>query len=66
VKQKEDDKTADMLNHESLVEVAKEAINAVFSDTSVSNSQTRESLLELIEEINSALEAMDVDGSFDD
>jgi hypothetical protein len=48
-----------MDGHEELLETAKRAINAVFGDTSVSRGQTRESMKELRDEIDTMLEAMD-------
>jgi hypothetical protein len=39
------------IDHEELVERAKQAINAVFGDTSVDRRQTRESLKDLKDEI---------------
>jgi hypothetical protein len=48
-------------DHETLVEKAKEAINAVFSDQSVSRSTTRESLEDLQSDIEICLDSMDAD-----
>ena len=45
-------------DHDKLVEQAREALIAVFSDTSVSKSTTRESLEELSDEIEALLEAL--------
>jgi hypothetical protein len=41
-----------------LIEAAKEAINAVFSDASVSREQTRRSLIELRDEIEVMLDTL--------
>lgn len=41
-----------------LVQVAKAAINAVFSDTSVSHEETRDSLRDLRDEIDILLDAL--------
>jgi len=54
------------MNHEELVEMAKEVINRVFSDTSVSRSATRTSLEGLKEEIDSCLVAIDEDADEDE
>ena len=45
--------------HENLVEEAKDAILNVFSDKSVPQSITRESLKDLIDEIRLLLETLD-------
>ena len=47
-----------MQHHEDLVEEAKRAINAVFSDDSVSQSETRSSLQDLIGEIEIMLDSL--------
>jgi len=44
--------------HEMLIEQAKEAIDNLFSDTSVSKEQTKEDLEELIEEIQCKIESL--------
>ena len=44
--------------HERLVEAAKAAIDAVFSDTSVKRNKTKESLEELNDWIQEALETL--------
>jgi hypothetical protein len=44
--------------HEQLVEAAKKAINAVFSDDSVDQDTTRESLQELLDELELLQEAL--------
>lgn len=46
------------MTHNELVKEAKEAIEAVFSDTTVPTSKTRESLEELACEIEGNLEAI--------
>lgn len=48
-------------NHDELLEQAKAALNAVFGDRSVGPETTRDSLLELREEIGSMLDALDED-----
>lgn len=50
-----------MKAHEKLVEAAREAIEKVFSDTSVSPEKTDESLRELAEEIDFKLNAIRAD-----
>ena len=50
-----------MKSHHQLVEAAKDAINAVFSDTNVEPDVTRDSLEELREHINENLQALDCD-----
>lgn len=47
-----------MKKHERLVDQAKEAIDAVFSDTSVDKETTRDSLWELAGEIEVKLEGL--------
>ncbi len=46
------------MDHDELVEEAKQAINKVFGDQSVSRSKTKESLEELISEIEIILDTM--------
>ncbi len=46
------------MDHEQLIEAAKVAISAVFSDRSVSQRTTRESLRELEEEITIMLDTL--------
>lgn len=48
-----------MDGHEELLRAAKDAINALFSDTSVPQSTTRASLEELQDEIESALDSLE-------
>ena len=48
------------MTHEELLKRAKEAINGVFSDTSVSKEQAAESLQQLIDEIDILLEALEL------
>lgn len=48
--------------HELLVERAKKAIDAVFGDTSVAPSTTKESLEELADEISLRLDCLKEDG----
>ena len=49
------------MTHKDLVQLAKDAINNVFSDTSVSRSQTRESLEELRDDIEINLQVLEED-----
>lgn len=49
------------MDHDTLYEKAVEAITALFSDQSVSSTQTRESLEELIGEIEVMLDALNSD-----
>jgi hypothetical protein len=44
--------------HDELVEAAKQAINAVFGDMSVSRKQTKDSLKELRDEIEIILDTL--------
>ena len=46
------------MEHEELVEIAEEAINKVFGDTSVGQQTTRDSMLVLEELITSLLEVL--------
>ena len=46
------------MTHEELVQAAKDAINAVFSDTTVPQSTTMESLEELEAEIEVSIQAL--------
>lgn len=50
------------MSHSKLVQQAKDAINKVFSDTSVPRSQTEESLNELIDEIDGMVATLDDGG----
>lgn len=47
------------MDHETLLEEAKEAINKVFGDDSVSKSVTRESLRDLISDIKIMLDTLE-------
>lgn len=49
------------MDHKELVEKAKEAIDSVFGDTSVSPEQTADSLQELVEEIEMKLSSLPQD-----
>lgn len=49
-----------MSTHDKLVEAAKEAINAVFSDQTVDQEQVLESLEELQSEIEIDIDSLDV------
>lgn len=51
-----------MSYHLELVQTAKDAIQSVFSDTSVDKSVTRASLEDLYDEIETSIEAMDNNG----
>jgi len=46
------------MNHEKLVEAAKEAVNKVFGDTSVDKHTTMESLEDIMEDIISDIDTM--------
>jgi len=46
------------MSQEDLLEAAKDAINAVFGDTSVSRGDTREALKELRDDIEVMLETL--------
>lgn len=46
------------MKHIELIETAKEAIKAVFADTSVPSSQTKESLEELRDEIDMLIDTV--------
>jgi hypothetical protein len=46
------------MTHDELVEAAEEAINKVFGDTSVSRSETKESLNSIIGHINTMLDTL--------
>ena len=46
------------LDHDELVEAAKQAINAVFGDRSVDPKQTKESLKDLKDEIDILVDAL--------
>lgn len=46
------------MDHEALVQAARDAINAVFSDRSVSASQTRDSLEDIAGEIEILTETL--------
>lgn len=48
-----------MIDHETLLEDAIEAINQLFGDTSVSQKQTKASLEELIGNINIMLDTLE-------
>lgn len=50
------------MSHSDLVQRAKDAINKVFSDTSVPQSKTETSLEELMEEIESMIVTLDHGG----
>ena len=50
------------MSHSKLVQQAKDAINKVFSDTSVPRSKTEESLEELMEEIEGMVVTLDGGG----
>lgn len=49
------------MDHEELVEEAKDAIGKVFGDLGVSRSVTRESLRDLVSEIETMLETLEGD-----
>ena len=49
---------SDFVDHDELVEAAKQAINSVFGDTSVDRSQTKESLKDLKDEIDILLDTL--------
>ena len=46
------------MDHDELVEEAKQAVNKVFGDTSVSRSQVKESLQDIISDIETILDTM--------
>ena len=46
------------MDHDDLVEEAKQAINKVFSDSSVSRAKTKESLKDLISDIEIILDTL--------
>lgn len=48
-----------IMSNESLIEKAKEAITAVFSDQSVSQAKTREALEDIIGDINIMLDTIE-------
>jgi hypothetical protein len=50
-----------MKSHDQIMGDAKDAIEELFSDTSVSQSQTREDLEELRDDINAKIEAINAD-----
>lgn len=50
--------------HNDLLEQARKAITDVFSDHTVGSDKTRESLEELKDEINTFLDALEVDNDF--
>jgi hypothetical protein len=52
--------------HKELVEQARAAITDVFSDQTVSRTQTKESLYELIGEIKDFINALDSDDANDE
>lgn len=47
------------MQHEALVQEAKDAIDKVFADTSVAQDKTRESLEELRDEIETKLDSLE-------
>lgn len=49
------------MTHEELMQKAKDAITAVFSDTSVSQEQTLDSLGELVEDAQGMIDAIESD-----
>lgn len=48
-----------MTTHETLVKQAKDAVDSLFSDTSVPQSQTRQSMRDLILEMEEMLSTLD-------
>jgi signal transduction histidine kinase len=54
------------MKHQDLVKAAMNAIRLVANDRSVSNRKTKDSLEELLEEINIRIEALNCDDSEDE